>query len=60
MIAFFSRWYSFRPGDIISTGTPGGVGYGRDPKVLLRDGDVVEVEVSGVGMLSNRFVTAKA
>ena len=60
VIAFFSRWYSFRPGDIISTGTPGGVGYGRDPKVLLRDGDVVEVEVSGVGMLSNRFVTAKA
>lgn len=58
VIAYFSRWYTFQPGDIISTGTPGGVGFGRDPKVLLRPGDVVEVEVSGLGILSNRFVAA--
>ncbi|AJE44884.1 fumarylacetoacetate hydrolase family protein [Celeribacter indicus] len=56
VISYFSHWYTLRPGDIISTGTPGGVGYGRDPKVLLRPGDVVEVEVSRVGTLRNRFV----
>lgn len=60
VIAFFSTYYLLQPGDVISTGTPGGVGYGRDPKVLLRDGDVVEVEVSGIGALRNTFVSASA
>jgi 2-keto-4-pentenoate hydratase/2-oxohepta-3-ene-1,7-dioic acid hydratase in catechol pathway len=55
-IAYFSRWYTFLPGDVVSTGTPAGVGYGRDPKVFLKPGDVVEVEVGGIGVLSNRFV----
>lgn len=54
-LSFFSRWYTFRPGDILSTGTPAGVGAGRNPQVFLRDGDVVEVEVSRLGVLSNRF-----
>ena len=57
-LAFFSRWYSFRPGDILSTGTPAGVGFGRSPQVFLRDGDVVEVEVSGLGRIASRFVAA--
>jgi acylpyruvate hydrolase len=57
-IAHFSRWYTFLPGDIISTGTPAGVGYGRDPKVFLQPGDMVEVDVSGIGILANRFVAA--
>lgn len=59
-IAHFSRWYTFLPGDIISTGTPAGVGYGRDPKVFLQPGDTVEVEVSGIGVLANRFIAAPA
>jgi 2-keto-4-pentenoate hydratase/2-oxohepta-3-ene-1,7-dioic acid hydratase in catechol pathway len=54
-LSFFSRWYAFRPGDILSTGTPAGVGAGRNPQVFLKDGDVVEVEVSRLGVLSNRF-----
>ncbi|WP_226553943.1 fumarylacetoacetate hydrolase family protein [Celeribacter naphthalenivorans] len=58
VISYFSNWYMLKPGDIISTGTPGGVGYGRDPKVLVRPGDVVEVEASGIGTLRNRFVAA--
>lgn len=58
VISYFSRWYTLMPGDIISTGTPGGVGFGHDPQVLLRPDDVVEVEVSGIGTLSNRFVAA--
>ncbi|APZ50563.1 fumarylacetoacetate hydrolase family protein [Salipiger abyssi] len=56
VISYFSQWYALAPGDIISTGTPGGVGYGHDPKVLMRPGDVVDVTVTGLGTLSNRFV----
>jgi 2-keto-4-pentenoate hydratase/2-oxohepta-3-ene-1,7-dioic acid hydratase in catechol pathway len=41
------------PGDLILTGTPEGVGFFRDPKVALRDGDIVEVETEGIGVLSN-------
>jgi 2-keto-4-pentenoate hydratase/2-oxohepta-3-ene-1,7-dioic acid hydratase in catechol pathway len=57
-IAYFSRWYTFLPGDILSTGTPAGVGYGRDPKVFLKPGDLVEVEVSRVGTLTTRIAAA--
>jgi 2-keto-4-pentenoate hydratase/2-oxohepta-3-ene-1,7-dioic acid hydratase in catechol pathway len=53
LIAYFSRWYRFAPGDIVTTGSPAGVGYGRNPKVFMREGDVVEVELQGVGTLSN-------
>jgi 2-keto-4-pentenoate hydratase/2-oxohepta-3-ene-1,7-dioic acid hydratase in catechol pathway len=58
-ISFFSRWYRFRPGDLFSTGTPAGVGAGRKPQVFLEDGDVVEIEVTHLGKLSNRFVSAR-
>ncbi|MFT5234113.1 MAG: 2,4-diketo-3-deoxy-L-fuconate hydrolase [Candidatus Krumholzibacteriia bacterium] len=53
LIAHASRNMTLLPGDIISTGTPGGVGVFRDPKVFLKPGDVVEVEVEGIGTLSN-------
>jgi 2-keto-4-pentenoate hydratase/2-oxohepta-3-ene-1,7-dioic acid hydratase in catechol pathway len=52
-IAFLSRVLTLEPGDIIATGTPAGVGMGRDPQVWLHDGDVVEVEIDGVGTLRN-------
>jgi len=58
-LSFFSRWYAFQPGDILSTGTPSGVGAGRDPQVFLKNGDVVEVEVSRLGKISNRFISVK-
>jgi 2-keto-4-pentenoate hydratase/2-oxohepta-3-ene-1,7-dioic acid hydratase in catechol pathway len=54
LISYISRTCTLRPGDIISTGTPNGVGVFRDPKVFLRPGDVVEVEVAGIGVLRNR------
>ncbi len=60
IIAYFSRWYRFQPGDIVTTGTPSGVGFGRDPKVFLKPGDVVEVTVSGIGTLSNPVVAGAA
>lgn len=58
VISHFSQWYRFRPGDIITTGSPSGVGYGRDPKVFLRNGDLVEVSVSGLGTLTNPVIDA--
>jgi 2,4-diketo-3-deoxy-L-fuconate hydrolase len=53
LIAHASRNMTLLPGDIISTGTPGGVGVFRDPKVFLRPGDTVTVEVEGIGRLTN-------
>jgi acylpyruvate hydrolase len=53
LIAYFSQWYQFNPGDMVTTGSPAGVGFGRDPKVFMKPGDVVEVEVEGIGKLTN-------
>lgn len=58
LIAYYARWYPFQPGDVLTTGSPAGVGYGRDPKIFLRDGDVVSITVDGVGTLSNPVVRA--
>ncbi len=44
---------TLEPGDVIATGTPGGVGDSRDPRRYLREGDVVEIAVGGVGTLRN-------
>ncbi|MDQ3447643.1 MAG: fumarylacetoacetate hydrolase family protein [Chloroflexota bacterium] len=54
LIAFCSRAFTLEPGDIIATGTPSGVGWFRDPKRMLQDGDEVAVEIEGVGRLVNR------
>ncbi|HEY7818913.1 MAG TPA: fumarylacetoacetate hydrolase family protein [Vicinamibacteria bacterium] len=56
LIHYLSTVYELRPGDVISTGTPGGVGSKRKPPRFLRAGDRVEVEISGVGRLSNPIV----
>jgi 2-keto-4-pentenoate hydratase/2-oxohepta-3-ene-1,7-dioic acid hydratase in catechol pathway len=53
LIAYISEDITLWPGDIISTGTPSGVGIFRDPPVLLKAGDVVECEVEGVGTIRN-------
>ena len=54
LIAFCSRFMTLEPGDIIATGTPGGVGVFREPPRFLRDGDEVVVDIDGVGRLVNR------
>ena len=53
LIAHYSQWYQFRAGDVVTTGSPSGVGYGRDPKVFMKPGQRIEVEVEGIGILSN-------
>ena len=53
LIEYYSQFYLFRPGDVITTGSPSGVGYGRNPKLFMKAGDVVEVEVEGIGILRN-------
>jgi 2-keto-4-pentenoate hydratase/2-oxohepta-3-ene-1,7-dioic acid hydratase in catechol pathway len=47
---------TLEPGDLIMTGTPGGVGLGMDPQRWLADGDVIEAEIDGIGILRNRVV----
>lgn len=56
LISYCSTFTELLPGDVIVTGTPGGVGYVRKPPVYLQPGDVVEVEIPGVGVLRNGVV----
>jgi 2-keto-4-pentenoate hydratase/2-oxohepta-3-ene-1,7-dioic acid hydratase in catechol pathway len=56
IVAYASNVFTLEPGDLILTGTPAGVGWARDPKVSLRAGDVVEVEIERIGVLSNPVV----
>ncbi len=56
LISYLSSFYRLKPGDLIATGTPNGAGARFDPPKYLRQGDVVEVEVPGVGVLSNSIV----
>jgi len=58
-IEFFSSFTTLRPGDVIATGTPGGVGFARKPPVWLNPGDVIEVTIEGVGTIRNRVVAEK-
>jgi 2-keto-4-pentenoate hydratase/2-oxohepta-3-ene-1,7-dioic acid hydratase in catechol pathway len=53
LVAFLSRAFTLHPGDVIASGTPHGVGLGRDPQVFLHDGDVVEVEIDRIGRMRN-------
>ena len=53
LIAFLSESITLEPGDVIATGTPPGVGFARKPPVFLKDGDVAQVEIEGLGILSN-------
>ncbi|MDG2261017.1 MAG: fumarylacetoacetate hydrolase family protein, partial [Actinomycetota bacterium] len=56
LIEYCSAFTTLEPGDVIATGTPGGVGYAQDPPRWLVPGNVVEVEISGVGLLSNAVI----
>jgi len=55
-IAFLSSLMTLEPGDLIATGTPSGVGFRRNPPLFLKAGDVVEVEIRGIGVIRNPVV----
>jgi 2-keto-4-pentenoate hydratase/2-oxohepta-3-ene-1,7-dioic acid hydratase in catechol pathway len=56
LLAYLSQVFTLEPGDLIYTGTPPGVGFARKPPVFLKNGDVVEVEIEGLGVLRNPVV----
>lgn len=58
LIADISQIVELQPGDLIATGTPGGVGEAMDPRGYVRAGDVVTVEIDGLGALESRFVAS--
>lgn len=55
-IEFFSSFTRLAPGDVIATGTPGGVGFARQPPVWLEPGDIIEITIENVGTIRNRVV----
>ena len=57
LIAYLSGFIPLEPGDVILTGTPPGVGFAQDPAVYLKDGDVTEVRIDGLGTLRNTVVS---
>ena len=56
LIEYCSTFTTLYPGDVIITGTTGGVGAFRQPPLWMKEGDIVEVEISGIGVLQNLIV----
>jgi acylpyruvate hydrolase len=56
LVSTISEFTTLTPGDVILTGTPAGVGFRREPPLLMGDGDVATVEIDGIGRIENRFV----
>ena len=59
LMAWLSRYVTLEVGDLIFTGTPGGVGDSMDPPTYLRHGQTVELEIEGIGTLRNRITSGK-
>lgn len=57
LLQYISQFTTLRPGDVVLTGTPGGVGAGQVPPRFLQDGDILRTEIPGLGVLENRFET---
>jgi 2-keto-4-pentenoate hydratase/2-oxohepta-3-ene-1,7-dioic acid hydratase in catechol pathway len=60
VIAYCSTFTELVPGDVIATGTPGGVGSRRDPQIWMKAGDVCEIDISGIGVLRNPIIDEEA
>ncbi len=59
LITYISQVFTLEPGDVVSTGTPAGVGFARNPQVFLKPGDVVRIDIEGLGALENPIVAAE-
>ena len=60
MLVYVTQGMTLEPGDIFFTGTPSGVGFARNPPVWMKNGDVCEVEIQGIGTLRNPIADEKA
>jgi 2-keto-4-pentenoate hydratase/2-oxohepta-3-ene-1,7-dioic acid hydratase in catechol pathway len=56
LISIISEVMTFEPGDVLVTGTPSGVGFARKPPLFMKAGDICEVEIEGIGLLSNPVI----
>ncbi len=56
LVSYISRSMTLLPGTVIITGTPGGIGYARDPKIMLCDNDIIQIEIQCIGVLDNHIV----
>jgi 2-keto-4-pentenoate hydratase/2-oxohepta-3-ene-1,7-dioic acid hydratase in catechol pathway len=56
LIEYISSYTNLLPGDVIATGTPEGVGFARNPPLWMKAGDHLEIEISKLGILSNRVI----
>jgi 2,4-didehydro-3-deoxy-L-rhamnonate hydrolase len=55
-LSYVSQVMTLNPGDVLATGTPGGIGFRRVPPVLMHPGDLLETEIKGIGTIRNRLV----
>jgi 2-keto-4-pentenoate hydratase/2-oxohepta-3-ene-1,7-dioic acid hydratase in catechol pathway len=60
LLSFLSQVMALEPGDIVTTGTPAGVGLFQNPQVFMKAGDVIAIEADGIGRLENRIVAQAA
>jgi 2,4-diketo-3-deoxy-L-fuconate hydrolase len=58
LVSYISRYVTLMPGDVISTGTPPGVGLGRKPPQYLKPGDVMKLSIEGLGMQRQQVVSS--
>ena len=56
LLSFLSQVMTLEPGDIVTTGTPAGVGYFRKPQVFMKAGDTIEIEAEEIGVLRNPLI----
>jgi len=59
LVSYISRFMTLLPGDIISTGTPFGVGLGLDPQIFLKEGDEMELGIDGLGVSKQKVIAFK-
>ncbi|MCS7181368.1 MAG: fumarylacetoacetate hydrolase family protein, partial [bacterium] len=59
IVSYLSKQMTLLPGTIILTGTPSGVGFARKPPIFLKEGDIVEVDIEGIGTLKNFVIEEK-